>query len=110
MNTRTLVIVTLVFVLLVAGGQVVSTLTSTDLNPAGAGADAYLVVNAVSAPSYQKRIEHGIQSGVDNDSWTTVNFVYSYASAVVIATPSYTSSEPPLTTSIQNVSSTSFDV
>ena len=39
-----------------------------------------------------------------------VNAVYWYASPVVTATPSYTASEPSLTTRIRNASGTSFEV
>lgn len=110
MNIRKLVVIALLVVILSVGVQIVTTLTSTDLNPAGAGSDPYLIVNGAPAPTYPKRSEHGIQAGVDNTGWTVVNFVYSYTSPVVIATPSYTASEPSLTTRIRNASSSSFEV
>lgn len=109
-NIRKIFNIVVVLAILVVGGQVVATITSTDLNPAGAGTDPYLIVNSAPAPIYPPRIEHGIQSGVDNTGWTVVTFATPKVSPVVIATPSYTASEPSLTTRIRNASSSSFEV
>jgi hypothetical protein len=92
------------------GATLAFTITSDDLNPTGAGSDPYLIVNGATAPAYPKRVEYGVQSGVDNAGWTVINLAYSYASPVVIATPSYTASEPSLATRIRNASATSFEV
>lgn len=110
MNIRKVVIIALVIAVMVAGGQIVATLTSTDLNPAGAGDDAYLAVNASPAPQYPIPIEHGIQAGVVNTGWTVVSLSYSYTSPVVIATLSYTAAEPSLAPRIRNASGSSFEV
>ena len=107
---RLAISLSIIVAIILLSAQLVSTLTSTDLNPAGAGSDPYLIVNGAPAPAYPIPIEHGIQSGVDNTGWTAVPLSYSYTSPVVIATPSYSSSEPPLVTRIQNATGTSFDV
>jgi hypothetical protein len=104
-------ILVLLVLVAVVGGTLAFSITSTDLNPAGAGDDPIFIVTRI-APSYPPRVkvEHGIEGGVDNVGWTTVTMSNSYTSPVVIATPSYSSSEPPLVTRIQNASGSSFDV
>jgi hypothetical protein len=109
-KSRIIVIAVAALIVLVVGGQVVSTLSSTDLNPAGPGDETHVVINASSAPTYPIPMEWGVQSGVDNAGWTTVSLGYSYTSPVVVTTLSYTASEPSLSPRIRNASGTSFDV
>lgn len=100
----------IIVAIVLLSAQLANTLTSTDINPAGAGGDPYQIVNGATAPTYPVPMEHGVQSGVDNSGWTTVSLSYSYTSPIVIATPSYASDPPPLVTRIQNASGSSFDV
>lgn len=110
MKFRKLAVFAILAVIVVGGVQFVTTLTSTDLNPAGPGAEPILIRNQLAAPDYPIPMEHGIEVGVDNASWSTVTLGYSFVSPVVIATPSYSSSEPPLVTRIRNASGSSFEL
>lgn len=87
-----------------------STLSAIDLNPNGPGDQRVSVLSNIPSPVYPPRAEVGKVSGVDSDSWTTVDLTYSYDSMVVVATPSYGSGDPPLVTRIQNASGDSFEI
>ncbi|MEE8046336.1 MAG: hypothetical protein V3T49_05810 [Dehalococcoidia bacterium] len=62
------------------------------------------------APTYPIPIDHGVATSISNSSWTVVTLDYSFSSPVVIATPSYASTDPPLVARIRNSSGSSFEL
>jgi len=55
-------------------------------------------------------LESGLLAGVSTDAWTTVTLANAYTSMVVVATPNYGATSPPLVTRIQNAAGNSFQV
>src|SRR5690349_18473835 len=59
--------------------------------------------------SASMKLDVGQLPAVTN-AWTTVTLPSTYASMVVVATPAYGASSPPLVTRIRNTGASSFDV
>ncbi|MBK1855053.1 PASTA domain-containing protein [Verrucomicrobiaceae bacterium 5K15] len=83
-------------------------------SPAGSnniaeGSSVDLVVSLGTNPS--PKLVRTTINAVSNTTWTTVTLGQSYSSAVIVATPIYsTSSLPPVVTRVTNVTSNSFDL
>ena len=94
---------------LVSAVVITGTVSALDLNPAGPG-DERIVLDEDTTEYLYIRQQNGVVSSVDNTGWTTVNLLESYNSMVVIVTPNYDGSDPPLVPRVQNASGSSFDV
>ncbi len=80
------------------------TLTAT--GPAGS-VEASATVTVQPAP--QIAFERGVVTGLSSSSWTVVNLSESYASMVVVCTPNYDSSSPPIVIRVRNATGSSFE-
>jgi hypothetical protein len=55
-------------------------------------------------------MEYGVVSGVSNTGWTAVALGRTYTSMVVVATPNYTNTNPPLAVRVRNAAGSGFEV
>jgi len=82
-----------------------ASIPATDL---GGGDEPILLVQ--DTPSPPPRLTTGLISGVTNTGWTIMNLAYNYGSMVVVASPNYDATSPPLVVRVRNASGGSFEV
>ena len=70
----------------------------------------YIAFDNAPAGNVAPYLQTGIVSGVTNSVWTTATLNRNYTSMVVVATPNYTDSSPPLITRVQNANGNSFQI
>ena len=69
----------------------------------------YLVLDGNPAADVAPYLRRGIAARVSN-AWTTVTLDRSYASMVVVATPSYTKDSPPVVVRVRNAAGNTFEL
>jgi hypothetical protein len=70
---------------------------------------AYIVFGDLITSS-DPYLQEGVVSGVTNTAWTQVTLDHTYNAMVVVASPNYDNSQPPMVVRIQNADGNSFDV
>jgi hypothetical protein len=71
---------------------------------------AFLALDGTPSGNAAPYLRSGIVSGVNNAGWTTVTLDRTYASMVVVATPNYANTSPPLVARVRNAAGNSFQV
>jgi hypothetical protein len=71
---------------------------------------AYLVFGTPAPQSDDPYLEQGLVSSVDNGAWVEVELSRTYDSMVVVATPAYDETQPPLVTRIRYADADSFEL
>ena len=88
--------------------SVLAVSTSVPATDLGSGDEPILLVQ--DTPSPPPRLSTGTVSGVTNTSWTTVQLGHDYAAMVVVASPNYDDTAPPLVTRLRNAQGDSFEL